>query len=66
FVTQQIDEAVGDDASYHVVVPKENLYRISLRYNVKMKYLMQWNNLDDPSAIIIGMKLRVKDPKNND
>jgi type IV pilus assembly protein PilF len=65
-VTQQIDKAVDDNASYHVVLPKENLYRISLRYNVKMKYLMQWNNLDDPSAIVIGMKLRVKDPKNND
>ncbi|GAC27909.1 type IV pilus biogenesis/stability protein PilW [Brumicola pallidula] len=64
--TQQIDKAVNDNASYHVVLPKENLYRISLRYNVKMKYLMQWNNLDDPSAIVIGMKLRVKDPKNND
>lgn len=64
--TQQIDEASSANASYHVVLPKENLYRISLRYNVKMKYLMQWNNLDDPSAIRIGMKLRVKDPKNND
>ncbi len=63
---QQIDEAASANASYHVVLPKENLYRISLRYNVKMKYLMQWNNLDDPSAIRIGMKLRVKDPKNND
>jgi type IV pilus assembly protein PilF len=65
-VTQKIDEAEDGNASYHVVLPKENLYRISLRYNVKMKYLMQWNNLDDPSAITIGMKLRVKDPKNND
>jgi type IV pilus assembly protein PilF len=64
--TQQIDEAVNGDASYHIVLAQENLYRISLRYNVKMKYLMQWNNLDDPSAITIGMKLRVKDPKKND
>jgi type IV pilus assembly protein PilF len=64
--TQQIDKAASANASYHVVLPKENLYRISLRYNVKMKYLMQWNNLDDPSAITIGMKLRVKDPKYND
>jgi type IV pilus assembly protein PilF len=64
--TLQIDEAVNGDASYHVVLPQENLYRISLRYNVKMKYLMQWNNLDDPSAVVTGMKLRVKDPKKND
>ena len=61
-----IDKVADENAKYHIVLPKENLYRISLRYNVKMKYLMQWNNLDDPSAIRIGMKLRVKDPKNND
>ncbi len=61
------DDVLNSDEgpSYHVVLPKENLYRISLLYNIQMKYLMQWNNLDDP-AITIGMKLRVKDPKNND
>jgi type IV pilus assembly protein PilF len=62
--TRHIAE-VDTDASYHVVVAKESLYRITLRYNVKMKYLMQWNNIDDPSAIKVGMKLRLKDPKNN-
>lgn len=63
---QQIVGAQTVDADYHIVLPMENLYRISLKYNVKMKYLMKWNNLDDASAIRIGMKLRVKDPKNND
>lgn len=64
--SQKIDKAADENASYHIVLPKENLYRISLRYNVKMKFLMQWNNLDDPSDIKIGMKLRVKDPIKND
>jgi type IV pilus assembly protein PilF len=51
-----------DNTDYHIVKPKENLYRISLRYNVKMKRLMEWNDLDDPASIRIGMKLWVKDP----
>lgn len=64
--TQEVAESIDEKPNYHVVLPKENLYRISLRYNVKVKTLMQWNNLDDPSSITIGMKLRVKDPKYND
>jgi type IV pilus assembly protein PilF len=48
---------------YHVVQNKENLYRISLRYNVKMKSLMQWNEIQNPSAIYAGKKLIVVDPK---
>lgn len=55
-----------NNTDYHIVKPKENLYRISLRYNVKMKRLMEWNNLDDPASIRIGMKLWVKDPNKND
>ena len=67
--TQIVERDDSDDADkpvYHIVKPKENLYQISLRYNVKMKYLMQWNKLDDASSIQIGTKLRVKDPKSND
>ncbi|MDT0583993.1 type IV pilus biogenesis/stability protein PilW [Brumicola blandensis] len=67
--TQIVERGDSDDADkpvYHIVKPKENLYQISLRYNVKMKYLMQWNKLDDASSIQIGTKLRVKDPKSND
>ncbi|MFQ3235475.1 MAG: type IV pilus assembly protein PilF [Paraglaciecola sp.] len=48
---------------YHVVQSKENLYRISLQYNVKMQSLMEWNKIKDPSAIYVGKKLIVVDPK---
>lgn len=51
-----------ESSNYHIVKPKENLYRISLRYNVKMQRLMEWNDLQDPASIRIGMKLWVKDP----
>lgn len=51
---------------FHVVLPKENLYRISLKYNVKMKKLLEWNNLTDAASIRIGTKLRVRDPNTNE
>ncbi len=50
------------DDSYHIVKAGENLYRISLKYNVKMRKLLEWNNLQDASSIKIGSKLRVRDP----
>ena len=49
-------------AEHHVVAKGDNLYRISLQYNVKMKRLIEWNNLPDASAIRVGDKLWVIDP----
>ncbi|GGO67005.1 type IV pilus biogenesis/stability protein PilW [Bowmanella pacifica] len=58
------DIEVSEDTSpqYHVVAEGENLYRISLKYNIKMKTLMEWNQMQDPSSIYVGMKLRVAQP----
>lgn len=50
-------------SQYHVVTAKENLYRLSLQYNVKMSELMTWNNISDPASIYIGQKLIVVEPK---
>jgi len=58
--------ALIENEDFHIVLPKENLYRISLRYNVKMSRLLQWNNLNDASDIRIGSRLRVKAPDNNE
>ncbi|WP_371196137.1 type IV pilus biogenesis/stability protein PilW [Glaciecola sp. SC05] len=64
---QQSDSVVSaSDDDYHTVQAKENLYRISLKYNVKMKTLLEWNGLADASAIQTGTKLRVRDPNTND
>lgn len=48
---------------YHVVQLGENLYRISLKYNVRMQRLKDWNSLDDTSALPLGKKLWIVDPK---
>lgn len=60
-----VEPALDDDA-YHTVLPKENLYRISLKYNVKMRKLLEWNGLTDASEIQMGTKLRVRNPNNNE
>lgn len=65
-VVESETDAEASDAEFHVVQPQENLYRISLKYNVKMSTLLEWNNLTDASSIRIGTKLRVGDPNTND
>ncbi|MFC1815280.1 LysM peptidoglycan-binding domain-containing protein [Thermodesulfobacteriota bacterium] len=45
--------------SYHVVKKGENLYRISLRYGLKVKELLRLNNLEPGTVINPGQKLVV-------
>ena len=53
----------GGEDEFHLVQKGENLYRISLKYNVKMKRLIEWNNLPNASAIQVGKPLRIVAPK---
>jgi len=57
---------INVNTPFHIVKAKENLYRISLKYNVKIKKLLEWNKLTDESSIHIGTKLWVKDPNINE
>ena len=50
-------------ATHHVVQAGENLYRISLRYNLKLAELLRLNNLKPGAAIKPGQKLLVSPPK---
>lgn len=63
---REVQEIMSEDSAFHIVLPQENLYRISIRYNVKMSRLLEWNDLKDASDIRIGSKLRVKAPDNNE
>lgn len=58
-VEVQVDKA---ENMYHIVQPKENLYRLSLKYNIKMNTLKTWNNLDENGSIKVGMKLWLVPP----
>lgn len=46
-------------AQTHTVQRGENLYRISLRYNVSMSTLQQWNRIQNPNRILAGQRLCV-------
>ena len=47
---------------FHIVAKGENLYRISLLYNIKMQRLIDWNSLDESSVIFVGKKLSLVVP----
>lgn len=53
----------GDDDSaqqrplFHIVQKKQNLYRISLLYQISIRRLVEWNDISDVSTIKTGMKL---------
>lgn len=52
----------GESVKFHIVQPKENLYRLSLKYNIKLDTLKAWNNLDNNGSIKIGTKLWLVPP----
>lgn len=56
----------GDMERFHIVQKGENMYRISLKYNIKMDKLQEWNNLSQPGAIFAGMKLWLVEPSQQD
>ena len=53
----QVESESLDIPEFHIVEKGENLYRISLLYNIKMQRLIDWNDLADASAIFDGKKL---------
>jgi len=57
FQTNSIFAQETTDSSFHIVKENENLFRISLRYNLALDSLILWNNLDQDFKIEAGQKL---------
>ncbi len=49
--------------NYHIVQTGENLTEISTKYNLKVKELIEINNINNPDSIKVGQKLTIR--KNN-
>jgi type IV pilus assembly protein PilF len=47
----------------HIVQKGENLFRISVLYNIAMRKLIEWNELEESGAIQEGMALRLSEPE---
>ena len=58
----QVETEASETPHFHIVSEGENLYRISLLYNIKMQRLIEWNSLADASAIFDGKKLSLVAP----
>ena len=58
-------EKQGLSDTLHIVTRGDNLFRISLKYRVKMQQLMEWNNLSDSARLFIGQRLHVSKPNPN-
>jgi type IV pilus assembly protein PilF len=64
-MTEQVTKSEAEvlqRPDFHIVTKGENLYRISLLYNIKMQRLIEWNGLADASAIYDGKKLSLVAP----
>jgi len=46
----------------HIVQRGENLYRLSLKYNVRMQHLIEWNRIQDSAQVRVGTRLIISDP----
>jgi type IV pilus assembly protein PilF len=57
------ESSASNEVAYHIVQKGENLYRISLRYNIRMQRLIEWNKLSDAADIYAGKKLRITSPE---
>ncbi|GAB0111817.1 type IV pilus biogenesis/stability protein PilW [Pseudoalteromonas distincta] len=47
---------------FHVITVGENLFSISVRYNVKLQKLLQWNGLKESDRVMNGSKIYLNDP----
>ena len=58
----QIELDSFQSALQHIVQTGENLYRISLKYNVRMDRLIEWNQLEASGKVFQGQQLWIVDP----
>ncbi|XOV79377.1 MAG: type IV pilus biogenesis/stability protein PilW [Aestuariibacter sp.] len=63
-IAQSLDSRsqAGTKPMTHVIQKGENLYRIALKYKVRMQWLIDWNNIDDVSNLSVGQSIFVSNP----
>ena len=52
---------IKDKQKYHIVQQGENLYRISVKYNIKQEEILKFNNNIKDNKIFIGQKIKLPD-----
>ena len=54
---------LAENEHVHIVQPTENLYRISVKYNIRMSSLRAWNNLAQADVLEEGTRLWLVPPE---
>ncbi len=54
---EQVQTAPAADTAFHIVQAAESLYAISVKHNIRLQRLMQWNQLSPDSVIKTGQKI---------
>jgi type IV pilus assembly protein PilF len=47
---------------YHVLEFGENLFSLSVKYDIKLAKLLQWNNLKESDKVVAGQKIYLNNP----
>ncbi len=55
-----VAEVVRPD--YHIIAEGDTLFSISMRYNVRLARLLEWNNLTERSRVYLGQRIYLIDP----
>ena len=50
------------EVPFHIVKSGENLFSISVKYNVKLQSLLQWNKLSESDQVYKGTKIYLNNP----
>ena len=57
---EQMDQVEGGTVLPYRVQPGDSLAEIAQRYHVTVDQLIRWNDIKDPSLLIVGQKLKIK------
>ena len=56
----QMDLVTGGSILPYRVQPGDSLAVIAKKYNVTVEQLMKWNDIKDPSMLLVGQQLKIK------
>ena len=57
---EQMDQITGGSILPYRVQPGDSLAVIAKKYNVTVEQLMKWNDIKDPSMLLVGQQLKIK------
>ena len=57
---EQMDQISGGSILLYRVQPGDSLAIIAKKYNVTVEQLMKWNDIKDPSMLLVGQQLKIK------